>query len=218
MGIRFFEDQKYFKLDAGNTSYIIAIVGDEKFLGHVYFGKKVPDEPLDIASLLRINEYPFTPSVNNRERISFNDTFPTEYSTHGLGDFRESCLVIRDSNGHSVCGITYSSHKIYRGKPALKGLPATFGDEDSCTTLEITCCDKVLDLEVTLVYTTFENLDVITRSVRVKNNSNKDIKLEKVLSACVDFDGIDYDMISLHGSWARKEEYKGCLWDSTKVG
>ena len=88
-------------------------------------------------------------------------------------------------------------------KASIEGLP-TFGDKDLCTTLEITCCDKVLNLEVTLVYTAFENLDVITRSVRVKNNSDKVIKLEKVLSACVDFDGIDYDIISLHGSWARE--------------
>ena len=204
MGIKFFEEKKFFKLDAKDTSYIIGIVDEEKFLGHVYFGKRIPDEPLDISSLLRLNEPPFVPSKNNRDRMSFYDSFPTEYSTHGLGDFRESCLVIRDSNGHSVCGINYCSHIIYRGKPQLEGLPATFGDKDLCTTLEITCCDKVLNLEVTLVYTAFENLDVITRSVRVKNNSDKVIKLEKVLSACVDFDGIDYDIISLHGSWARE--------------
>lgn len=204
MGIKFFDDQRYFKLYAKDTSYIIAIVDDEKFLGHVYFGKRIPDEPLDINSLLRINEYPFVPSKNNRDRMFFNDTFPTEYSTYGLGDFRESCLMVKDSNGHAVCGITYCSHKIYKGKPQLKGLPVTYGDEDSCTTLEITCSDKVLNLEVTLVYTVFENLDVITRSVRVKNDSNKGIKLEKVLSACVDFDGVDYDVISLNGSWARE--------------
>lgn len=204
MGIKFFEDRKYFKLDARDTSYIIAIVDDEKFLGHVYFGKRIPDEPLDIESLLRINEYPYVPSKNNRERMSFHDSFPTEYSTHGLGDFRESCLVVKDSNGNSVCGITYCSHKIYKGKPTLKGLPATFGDENSCTTLEIICSDKVLNLEVTLIYTVFENLDVITRSVRIKNNSDNDVTLEKALSACVDFDGIDYDIISLNGSWARE--------------
>jgi len=206
MGIRFFADRRYFKLDAKDTSYIIAIVDDEGFLGHVYFGKRIPDEPLHIESLLRINEPPFVPSKNNRERMSFNDCFPTEYSTHGLGDFRESCLVIKDWNGHSVCGITYRDHKIYKGKPKLEGLPATYGDENSCTTLEITCSDNVLNLEVVLVYTVFENLDAITRSVRVKNRSENDIKLEKVLSACVDFDGIDYDIISLHGSWGRERK------------
>ena len=58
--------------------------------------------------------------------------------------------------------------KYIKGKKNIKGLPATFGDENECTTLEITCIDKDLNLEVVLVYTVFENLDVITRSVRVK--------------------------------------------------
>ena len=61
--------------------------------------------------------------------------------------------------------------------------------------------DKDLNLEVKLIYTVFENLDVITRSVKVKNCSEDSIALTKVLSACVDFDGVNYDMISfmVHG-------------------
>ena len=39
--------------------------------------------------------------------------------------------------------------------------------------------DKDLNLEVVLVYTTFENLDVITRSVRVKNCAKDSITLTK---------------------------------------
>ena len=41
-------------------------------------------------------------------------------------------------------------------------------------------------------------------SIRVKNCSNNPVTLTKVLSTCVDFDGVNYDMISLHGSWARE--------------
>lgn len=42
MGIKFFEDRKYFKLDARDTSYIIAIVDDEKFWGMYISGKEFP--------------------------------------------------------------------------------------------------------------------------------------------------------------------------------
>lgn len=202
MSIRFIEKDKVFKLDSKDTSYIIAIVDEEQFVGHVYFGKKILDE--NVNYLLRIDEPPYVPSKNNRDRVSFYDSFPMEYSTHGIGDFRESCLQVRDSKGHTACKLQYISHEIFKGKKELKGLPATFGDENECTTLEITCLDKDLNLEVVLVYTTFENLDVITRSVRVKNCAKDSITLTKVLSTCVDFDGINYDMISLHGSWARE--------------
>lgn len=202
MGIRFIEKYNVFKLDSKDTSYIISIVDEEKFLGHVYFGKKVIDE--DINYLMRINEPPYVPSKNNRDRVSFYDSFPFEYSTHGIGDFRESSIRVIDKNGHSEVKLEYKSHEIYKGKKELNGLPATFGDENECTSLEITCEDMYLNLQVVLVYTTFENLDVITRSVKVKNLSEDKINLTKVLSTCIDFDDIDYDMISLHGSWARE--------------
>lgn len=202
MSIKFFEEHKVFKLDAKDTSYIIGIIDEEQFLGHVYYGKKIIDE--NVNYLLRVNEPPFVPSKNNRDRVSFYDSFPMEYSTHGIGDFRETALSVKDSNGNTTCKLQYESHKIYKGKEKLKDLPATFGNENECTTLEITCIDKDLNLEVVLGYTVFEALDVITRNVRIKNKGNEKIYLTKALSMCIDFDGIDYDMISLHGSWARE--------------
>lgn len=202
MGIKFIEKYNVFKLDAKDTSYIMAIVDEEKFLGHVYFGKKVIDE--NINYLMRLEEPPYYPTKNNRDRVSFYDSFPMEYSTHGIGDFRESSIQVKDKNGHSQVKLEYKSHEIYKGKRELKGLPSTYGNDKECTTLEVTCIDKYLNLEVVLVYTVFEELDAITRSVRIKNSSEDKITLTKVLSTCVEFEGIDYDMISLHGSWARE--------------
>lgn len=202
MGIRFSEVSRSFKLDAKDTSYIMAIVDEEQFLGHVYFGEKIPDE--DVNYLMRLEEPPYVPTKNNRDRMSFLDSFPTEYSTSGLGDFREPCLKVLTKSGMTACGISYVSHKIYEGKPKLEGLPATFGEKEDCTTLEITCVDKHLNLEVVLIYTAFKSLDVITRSVRVKNCSKEDIQLTRVLSTCVDFDNMNLDILTLHGTWARE--------------
>ena len=84
MGIKYFEEHKVFKLDGKNTSYIMAVIDEEEFLGHVYFGKKIIDENANY--LLRTEEAPFVPSKNNRDRVSFYDSFPTEYSTHGIGE------------------------------------------------------------------------------------------------------------------------------------
>ena len=145
MGIKFIEDKKIFKLDAKDTSYIISVIDEEQFVGHVYFGKKIIDE--DVNYLLRLEESPYVPSKNNRYRVSFYDSFPTEYSTHGIGDFRESCLQVRDKNGNTSCRLQYLSHEIYKGKKKLAGLPATFGDDNECTSLEITCIDNDLNLE-----------------------------------------------------------------------
>ncbi|HCW54670.1 MAG TPA: alpha-galactosidase [Clostridium sp.] len=202
MSIKYFEKNRVFKLDANNTTYMIAIVDKENFVGHVYYGKKVIDNNLNY--LLRLNEPPFVPSKNNRDRVSFYDSFSFEYPTHGIGDFRETAFEVKDPNGNTACKLQYVSHEIYKGKKRLENLPSTFGNEDECTTLELKCVDNDLNLEVTLIYTVFENLDAITRSVKVKNKNYERIKLTKVLSMSIDFDGIDYDMISLHGSWARE--------------
>ena len=202
MGIQYFEDERVFWLNTKNTSYILALVDEEPFVGHVYYGKKLSD--YHVRHLMRLEEGPFIPSKNNRDRAAFGDAFPFEYSTHGVGDFRESCLKVQTQGGHEACSLVYQSHNIFAGKPALCGLPATFGSEAECTTLELTCLDPVLNLEVVLVYSVFEDVDAITRSVRITNRAESSIVLKKALSACLQLDGIDYEYITLHGSWARE--------------
>ena len=69
----------------------------EGYVGHVYYGPLLHGEP-DLYPL-RMDEPPFTPCVNKREKSSFLDRFPMEYPTGGVGDYRESCLNIRNAQG-----------------------------------------------------------------------------------------------------------------------
>lgn len=55
-----------FKLDTDHTSYVIAVIDEEGFLCHAYYGDKISDT--DVAYLLRTGEHPFVPSRNNRDR------------------------------------------------------------------------------------------------------------------------------------------------------
>lgn len=202
------EKDKAFKLRANNTDYMMKVC-EEGYLAHVYYGNKVPDE--DLTYLLRLDESPFTPATNDRDRASFMDTLPFEYPCFGLGDYRESAFKIMDANGMSTCDLRYVSHKMYEGKPKLEGLPATFATEESgCSTLEITMYDKYADIEVVLIYTAFDKLDVITRSAVITNKSEKPFKITRALSDCVDFDTDKMDMITLNGSWARERAVERC--------
>lgn len=202
------EKDKAFKLRANNTDYMMKVC-EEGYLAHVYYGNKVPDE--DLTYLLRLDESPFTPATNDRDRASFMDTLPFEYPCFGVGDYRESAFKIMDADGMSTCDLRYVSHKMYEGKPKLEGLPATFATEESgCSTLEITMYDKYADIEVVLIYTAFDKLDVITRSAVITNKSEKPFKITRALSACVDFDTDKMDMITLNGSWARERAVERC--------
>ena len=203
MAIGYFEkkDRKIFKLDTPGSSYIIEVA--DGFVLHAYYGKKL--QTPDTDDLTRISEPPFVPSKNERERCSFMDCAPFEYPGHGLGDYRSDAFSVSDPDGHTATLPLYKDYRIYEGKPAIPGLPATFGNEKECTTLELICTDDPNGLEITLLYTVFEDCDAIARSVRVRNTGKyESIKLTKILSSCTEFYGDEYDTIFLHGSWARE--------------
>ena len=202
MNIIYHEESGIFKLDTENTSYIIALADEEKFIGHVYYGKKISD--INVAYLMRTEENPFVPSRNNRDRSSFLDTFPMEFPGCNTGDYRESAIEVLDAQGHNAVELVYKGHRISQGKPKLPGLPATFGEEENCMTLELDAEDKYLGLEVTLRYSIFADSDAVARSVSVKNCSDKSFFLTRVMSASVDMDQDDFKLLTLHGSWARE--------------
>lgn len=201
MGIIFDETNKVFLLNTKNTTYGIAVT-DGMYLNHLYYGRKLEDT--NIRYLLRENEPPFIPSVNQREKNSFLDMAPMEYPETGMGDYRESAFCVRSEGGHRASELSYQSYQIIAGKPELEGLPATWGGEEDCTTLELFCRDETLGMEVQLLYTVFEEEDAITRSVIVKNAGNSNIYLEKVLSTCLDMDDRNFEVIGLFGSWGRE--------------
>ncbi len=209
MAIRCYENvseavKKLIKIDTKKTSYVIGAVDEEMFPGHIYYGALLNDYHL--AHILRTQEPPFIPSLHNRERASFLDSFPMEYPAHGLGDYREDCISIETKGGNTGLSLQFVSCKIYEGKPGLSGLPASFGGKDECTSVEILCRDSHTGLEAVLLYTAFEEADVITRSVRIVNGGEESLYLTKVYSACLDMDNEDFDVVSLHGSWARERQ------------
>lgn len=213
--VTFPEDIIMFQLDAKDTSYIFGVI-DEGYLVHGYFGKKICGD--DLTYLLRLTENPWVPKTNMRDKGTFMDATAFEYPCHGTGDYREPCLIVEDGEGMTTTDLRYVSHRVFKGKPALEGLPATFANENEAETLEITCIDKHTGLEAVLVYTVFEDLDVVTRSVRLKNTGKAPLNVKRVLSMCVDFDNDGYDMITLNGSWARERCMERCRLHHGKQG
>ena len=208
MSIRYDEANRIFELDTRNTSYRIGIVDEEGFVGHIYYGQKIRPQKCD--QFLRTCEAPFVPSKNNRERCSFMDTFPTEYSGNGIGDYRESCIAVKTANGSRTVDLKFVDYDIVNGKPGISGLPASFAGEEEVQTLVVHMMDGGCGIDVDLIYSVFEDEDVITRSVSVKNAGDKDIRLTKVYSACIDMDDEDFEMLTLHGSWARERQIERC--------
>ena len=201
MSVCFSEENQIFLLHTPGTTYAVGIV-DGRYLCHVYYGSRL--NSADIRYLLKEEEGPLAPGRQKREELAFLDTRFMEYPESGMGDYRESAFCVRSNDGYHASELKFKGYEILPGKPVLEGLPATWGSGEDCTTLKLHLEDELLGLKVCLLYTAFEGLDVITRSVLVENAGKEAVYLEKVLSACLDMENREFEAIGLFGGWARE--------------
>lgn len=203
MDIVYDSANRVFKIDTVSSSYLIGIVDDEGFIAHIYYGPRIADT--NLTYLLRTKDYPWLPSTFNRERANIIHNMSFEFPSTGVGDFRSSSIRITDENGHHASMFYYEDYEIIDGKPKLNGLPSTFAGSSKAKTLNIIAKEPVLNIKAVLSYSIFEDSDAILRSVRIINESDKTIHLNKALSFCFDFeDDKEYDFLTLNGSWARE--------------
>ncbi len=204
MPISYNKETGIFKLDTSASSYAFQVY-EENYLVHLYYGAKIPDDNLE--HLMFRGSFPsFSPSNEKVFNPMFSaDITQTEYSGEGAGDFRLSSLSIRNADGNNVTDVRYVSHSIYSGKPALEGLPSLYlSSPHEAQTLEIVTLDAVTGARVTLYYTVFEALPVITRSVKIENTSARPMDIERIYSCCVELPSSDYDLIGLYGRWFKE--------------
>ena len=196
--ITFNKKTSIFTIETENSTYAIKI--DNGFLLHAYYGKKISGD--DLTYLTRHREFGFASINPEREKLSYMDYIPFEFPGDGLGDFRETALAVTSNEGHNGIEAKYVNYKITKSAPVLKELPCVFGK--GAETLEITTHDSVLNVDVILYYTVFSGIDAIIRSTKVINLSENPVKIKKCFSFSMDMDNENYEMISLHGSWARE--------------
>ena len=204
MNIIYDEENRTFKLDTDNTSYVLGLFDEAGYIGHVYYGAGIKDS--HVSKLTRAFQHPHLPSQNPREKCAFMDFFPTEYSSNGVGDYRESAVCVQDAHGHEAVLLQYKGHAIYAGKKPLKDLPASFGTKEDTMTLELVTEDPATKVEVTLFYSIFKDSDVIARHAEIKNVGKEVLKLKRAFSFCMDMDDKNYEMLTMHGSWARERQ------------
>lgn len=202
MSITFDEKEKVFHLATKNTSYIMKVAKD-KYLSHVYWGRKIKTPDMENAQLNRAVCFDAVPDEKDK---SYSLDFVCQEYPAGCGtDYRIPAVQAVFSDGSRAVELVYDSYKITAGKPKLKGLPAVYTENDSeADTLEIVLTDKLKSMKAVLMYTAYNEIDVITRSVRIINESSEQILLEKVISASVDYETSNYDFVELSGAWGRE--------------
>lgn len=207
MSIIFNEESKEFHLFNNNISYIIKILRNNQ-LGQLYFGKRIHER--NNYDYLIENAYrPMSAYVYEGEYGFSLEHIKQEYPSYGTTDFKYPAYEILQENGSKITNFEYVSHKIYSGKPILKGLPATYTEGPSeADTLEVTLFDSLINVELVLIYTIFNNESVITRSCRFINKNSEGLKLTNAMSMCLDLPDCNYEWIQLSGAWGREREVR----------
>lgn len=202
MSIRFDEKNMVFHLNTPNTSYLFGLYAG-RIPMHIHYGKKITDS-VAMEDVYHYVNYGFSPVY---EGISDND-LPLEFPCFGSPDMRVPAFHVRHADGSTVTKLTYQGHHITPGKPKLEGLPATYVEEErEAETLFVDFVDQMTGIQLTKIYTIYNDRDIITSTVRITNNGADTVELLRVMSLAFDIlDGRKYDFVHLQGAWARERQ------------
>jgi len=206
MGINYFPENKLFVLDAAECTYAFLVHPRYERLVHLYHGAHLAG-----ADVLKLFNYDTAtrsqstiPPGGNPQDGSLSN-LPQEFSSFGCGDFRRPSAQVRTPDGFDAVDAKYVSHRIFRGKAELAGLPASFASEAEAETLEVTLRDDVIKMEFVLSYGVFDRLPVIARSVRAVNMGETPVTVERLSSLTLDYRyGTKLDLVSFPGGWTRE--------------
>jgi alpha-galactosidase len=201
------ENKLEFHLTNNKISYVFRVIEDSKQLEHLYFGNKIHHMD-SFAYLIEREERPSNNLFQPDELSSF-EHIKQEYPSFGTTDFRYPAFEIENPLGDRVSHLQYNDYKILKGKPKLKGLPATYTEEDNeAATLVITLKDQYANIFVELFYTIFIDRPLISRYIKFINKSDSSINIANAMSMSLDLSDRNFDFIHLNGAWARENHFE----------
>ena len=128
------------------------------------------------------------------ERL-FLDGLPLAYPIYGEASFKEACLVVLREDGSRSSRLEFVEDRIVEG-----------GEGESVLVLVFR--DTLVGLVLEHRFSVFWELDVVARSVTVRNLGAESLSLERVLSGALPLPPGDYDAYTLHGQWGREFELR----------
>ena len=184
-------------LQTENTTYQMG-VSELGHLLHLYYGAKIKG---DMSCLLTYYDRGFSgnPYEAGSDRTISMDALPQEYPCYGMGDYRSVAFNMRDEQGVFGVHLKYKEHHKTEGKYDIVGLPAVYAKEEEAYTVEVMLEDEEAKIEVILKYGVLPKLDVITRSVVVRNVGDTKRYISKVYSSTLDFLTGEFDLLHFHG-------------------
>ncbi len=196
------EEKGVFVLDTEHTTYAFRIM-ESGHPEHLYYGRK-----LHVCPEAMQEKHTFAPGTTSLYSAQFKNFSPEdvafEMSSVGKGDLREPFIEMIHKDGSRTSDFLYERYEIGTGVIAKRSLPGAVDDHEEAMYLRIFLRDAQYQQELELRYTVFPSCDVITRSAVLVNQSEEEVRLERLMSLQLDFERADYVCSSFHGAWARE--------------
>ena len=206
MAIILNESSNLFTLHTKNSSYQMK-VDELGTLVHTYYGSKIDETDMSYRIYSQDRGFSGNPyAMGGVDRAYSTDLLPQEYSCFGTGDFRITGLYVRNQDGSKGCELRFVTAMVEEGKYTLEGLPAVYAENTK--TLKICLKDVYSDLKVELLYSVLEELDVITRAVKIINEGQAPVYLEKAASISLDWLDSEYDWITFYGRHNKERTFQ----------
>ncbi|KAM0719548.1 hypothetical protein Q7P37_003678 [Cladosporium fusiforme] len=181
-----------FRLDGDGVSYLFHVDTESGEIISDHFGGPVEDfvEPAWISGQGWVD------GLGTKRR---------EFPDFGRSDLRLPAIHIGHADGNTITEFNYQSHEVLDGKPALPGLPATYGDDADVSTIIVKLYDNYSDVSAALSYSIFPKYNAVARSFQITNNGTEDISIERAASFSTDLPNLDnLEMIELQGDWSHE--------------
>ena len=192
--------ENVFLLNTSKLSYVFH-ADETGLLIHDYFGKKVDlvdfdTKPLSVkASVMKGTSVIYDEKQNANLSM---DSVPLEFSFPHKGDFKATPILLKNEKYGYVFDFKYFGFEFRKPSP-LEGLPTPHDANDE---IVIYLKDEKAQVTVELSYMVFEEANVITRNVTIRNEGELDLYVLKALSYQLDLVNRNFELITLAGGWA----------------
>lgn len=219
MAIIMNQAEQVFTLQTKRTTYQMK-AGDYGILLHLYYGARVEDCTMDYLLHRKDVGFSGNPYEAGEDRSFSLDTLPQEFPSYGVGDYRNNCVGVCQADGTRAADFRYVSWEIREGAHKIPGLPCLFDEDETAETLVIFLEDAASTLKLELYYVVFADRDVIARSARITNGGKEAVRLEKMMSACLELPNGSWEAIHFHGRHAmeRRLERLPLMHGTMEVG
>jgi len=197
-------DKQIITLQGSHSTYAINIY-NRNLPMHLHWG----------ARLSLVTSKLFNPSIEraflirarDRDTSFFIEDMKCEYGFAENGDFRIPAFRIRDGRNYPITGPFELDVHLYQGKQEIIGLPsARVQAGEHIQTVDVRMYDRISGLLISMSYTMFPEHDAVTRHVSFLNQGDSPIRIEKAASLSMDMSNLGYELLYLHGAWARERQ------------